>query len=337
MHVTFLHTVALGPPMIRFSGRATTGPAVELLMPVLSGSMQKVNRAGQTYGNKAELIENAYLIRLSGIPLGTVKGKYGTIRHTNPSTPNQLSILNAGSTCVFRNDRSNPTVDDFEVAWIVLDFLTGDIRNKINLDLELLLPIANTDEYEQAAALKTELEAGMKAYFVAPTTKIDVIEYALATVKNKPSSNERTTTDLTPVSFQLATFHSDYQAEPILSLFIHTVSGTDSGRRNDLQTGWQNQWIDHNTSPIPLGYTASILINPNVVFHNMLKPGMEKGGEWKVDDRRLTDKTGGVAISAKKQNPWVMQTQLISYKDMYRDYEFDYGGFTKDLKVGHST
>ncbi|KAL8758637.1 MAG: hypothetical protein Q9184_003864 [Pyrenodesmia sp. 2 TL-2023] len=327
---TIKRTMNLGAPRIKFAGGAISEPAVELLMPIKDGYREKFDEKGAMIGTRFSMPDDAFVVHFPSIRLGTVTGKYEEVKQAKDKTGANPTIRSGTSPCVFRSDYSKPTKDDFEVAWVVLNIPVDGTA--LNASVRVLLPESHP-QYSTAKGTRNAVEASVKDFFAAPgASKIDVIEYALATVKNKPQTNGSASVDLTPVRFHMASWGSSYNQKKSLSLFIETRSGSPSGKMTDLQAKWNSLWIDNNISPIPVGYSASMLINHDLAFKAMIRPGVEKNGEWKVDEERLTDKKGGVAFSMKYQPMWCVGRKSIYYSGNVRECALEIPGWHKDLK-----
>jgi hypothetical protein len=326
---TVVRTLNVGAPMIRFAGGAVSEPAAELLMPISGGSRQKEDAKGQRYGPKTAMPENAFTIRLSGIRLGTVSGKYQEIKNsTDPP------IKNSKEGCLFRSDLSKPTVDDYEVAWVVLDFPMAGSDFNVNVDVTLK---PSHVEYEKANTMVNSILGSVSDYFKKPQTKINALDYALATVKNTPQYNGGMTVDLTPVQFRMATFAASYHQERSISLFIQTISGRDSGEKNDLQVKWMGQWTglrtEENSSPVPAGYSSSLLFNHDLVYNAMIRPGLEKNNDWTLDEKQDATQSGGIGFIAHRQKAWWTSGFSYDYEAKFNNCRVEVASFTKDLKV----
>lgn len=331
--VTEVRTLELDAPLIRFAGGSTMEPALELIMPVLRGSRHVLPKPTDDPEDLkvTKMPENAFVIKLSGLRLGTVVGKYEEVKNT---TSKDLQVVSSKQPCVFRQDLSKPTADDFEVAWVVLD-IPAQGQN-IDVSAEVTLS-PNDANYKRASRMCDNVERSAKNYFKKGSEKIDLIRYALATIKNKPQFDGPISVDLTPVSFKLATFAANYTPKRVLSLFIHTINGQDAGEKANLQQRWQGQWVDNNIAPIPTGYTASILFNPELTFKSMIEPGLERNKKWDVDDERLKDKTGGIAFNARKQDTWYVSWNSFDYEDTVNFCTLAVDGWDKDLKGDPAT
>ncbi|KAL6922480.1 hypothetical protein ACHAPO_011177 [Fusarium lateritium] len=319
----------LDAPLIRFHSGEGGEPSVELTMPVMSGWRQQEDmQTGKPKGVQSEMPTNAFNIKLSGIRLGTVVGKYEEIKNTANQDATKLSIVNSKETCVFRQNLSKPTTDDFEVAWVVLDLATEGEKYTVTGEITLS---PNDPNYKKAKGLLNNVVGSAKDYF-ENGDKIDVLRYALATVKNKPQFDGAISVDLTPVSFRLATFSASYTAQRALSLLIHTQSGRDAGEKADLQTKWKGQWVDNGIAPIPDGHTASLMFNPELTFKTMIEPGLERSKAWDVDDERLKDREGGLAFNARKTRDWYVASGSFDYEDTVNFCTLYVRGWQKNFK-----
>ena len=331
-------TLELGPPRIEFEGQAVMEPAVHLVLPVEGIYYQRSDQKKSKLGEKRKQLDisNPYDVRLSGIKLGSVKGKYETVM--KPKSQGKVAsvdtlpvpIESSKKTVVFREDGTKPTQDSYEVAWVVLDFPMDGAA--LNVDM-----VSNVKPgeplHDQAFTMKNNVLGAVKSYFKDGPARIDVLEYALATIKNTPQFNGAITVDLTPVSFRFATYASSYQTS-ILSLFIHTLSGTDAGEKNDLQVKWMASWTNNKISPIPAGYTASLLISPGLALNTMLKAGLEKGGDFKVDAIK-DNKEGGLSFSARYQRSWSVPHNEYAYQAGVYECIMEIWPWNKDLKVSN--
>jgi len=322
---TVVRTLELGAPMIRFNGGAISEPALELHMPIKSGYREKERANGERYGNKIQMPVDAFLVRLTGIRLGTVAGKYEEVK--GQSDP---PVKSSQKSCVFSSNVA--AGKNVEVAWVVLDIpIEGD---NLGVNLDVTLQPSNVD-YQKANTMVNSILGSLTDYFKKPREKIDKLSYALATVKNTPlvgKDNKNITVDLTPKQFRMATFANDAAGQMrCLSLFIETASGKNAGVTDNLQTIWPAAWINSDkATPIPNGYTASILFNSDLIFNAIIKPGFEKGGDWKVEPRDTT-KEGGVAFVTKKLKPWNTSGFVHKYEATFNNCEVVVDPFSKDL------
>ncbi|KAG9251649.1 uncharacterized protein F5Z01DRAFT_692057 [Emericellopsis atlantica] len=330
-------TMELGPPRVEFGG--TTEPSVNLVLPVENIYYQKSNKEKTKIGERKKQLDvpNPFDVRLSGIRLGSVVGKYDAIMQPKQegkvANADTLSVpvLSSQKTVVFREDNTKPTDKDFENAWVVLDFPMGETALKVDVSCNVQKKSDDDEVYELAYAQTNIFRGVANSYFKDGSDKIDILEYAMATIKNIPEYNGAVTADLTPVSFRFATFKTDLQEGAALSLFIQTLSGSNSGTQMDLQGRWIGSWTKHGISPLPAGYTASILINPHLAYEAMLKPGLEKNGEFTVESI-MANKEGGISFSARYQQTWSVGTTYYDYKGKVYECRLWIDGWYADLK-----
>lgn len=307
----------LGAPLIQFPTKVFRDPVFEMHFPVLAGSTQQVDveTGEKALGEEVPLLENAYTIRLKGIRIGTVVGKYDEVKRKTERNGSTLNVQSSQNTCFFRDEsRINPE-KDFEVAWVVLDFPVEPDDLQVAVDLKLGDDVPK-DTREMAESMRPYLQRAMEVFFLEGKGKdrVDIIKYALATVKNKELPKKDIKVNLTPKSFRMAVFSADYDERGILSLFIHTVGGKDSGETRNLQALWLGQWTNNKTTPIPDSHTASLIFHPELIFDQVVAPSLMKDvdNDWKLT-RLSDDNGGGIRFQAARQKPFKTDGFRVPY------------------------
>lgn len=284
--ITRHYSLVFGAPEIQFHGATATEPSCELSMPIVSGSFTETDSKGHTDDEAYPIDDNAFRFSILGIRLGTITGKYNDISDGENRTAENLNVVSGRTTIEF------PTEEE-HTSWVVLNIpVSGDALSV------KVTPIGPSAEDLQLDA--NYLEGVLKSFFLDPRN-LDVIEYSLASVNNQQDQSADCTNDLRPVSFQFTTFSSSYHQDSILSLMIETSAGNNTGLKEDLQSSWAGQWVSNQISPIPHGYTSSIIMNPALVYSAMLGPGMKKAGYNTI---RSSSKPDGIGITATKQGRW---------------------------------
>lgn len=294
----------IGAPIIQFHGNTSKGPSCELKMVISSGTWSQLPDTEEypiaeyfpklpdgTDSTESQVIPDAFVFSISGLSLGTVVGKVGD---TKKVTPKSQKTTAGSETITFADHEA----DGDKQGWVTLDFeLSEDKKIRVDsLTIEVLPNGAlNPEEFDVANSEASELQNGMRTYLLDPT-RIDLIAYSIASVTNQVNHSKDAHADLTPKMFRMATFRSSTHAESILSLFIHVADGRDAGAiGDDLQAKWIGQWTAGrvNSAPIPIGYSASIMIHPEVVFRTMIKPGMEHHEGWGQKYKTTPTNDGG--------------------------------------------
>lgn len=323
---TVKYHLELSTPLIRFIKDAIE-PAVNLYLPVVSGFAEKVDsdtKQPLSPPQRVSLPSNSYEICLAGIKLGTVTGRYEDIKNKTERTAKTLSVKNV---CEFKD----ADIDRFEVSWVVLDF---PLKGNMNVSVEV-----KPDAKDKAAAEKKlkRVKDAAQIFFEGSDDHIDLIRHSLATVKNKrPQAQTGVTVDLTPKSFQMATYGGTYAKDSILSIFIHVAGGKNSGEKNNLQKSWEGQWVLEKIAPIPADHTASILINPELVFDLVLGPQLLKGnagGKWKLKHASPRH-GGGIAIQANWDGNFKHETFEVRPDNWQDGDSLKIAGWDVPLKVG---
>ncbi|MCJ1352729.1 MAG: hypothetical protein MMC33_002713 [Icmadophila ericetorum] len=316
------YSVKFEAPLIQFHGASAREPSCELIMPITEGFFTETPE-GQEPAPGAERYPiadspNSQRVRIMGIPLGTVTGKYQDIKDQSAGGQTRPKIKSAENPVVF--DRPSTEAEGRgQVAYVVLDLPLGD---------GLQIAVEPNNKTEDASEDARALEGPLKNFFSDPT-KIDVIEYALVRVNNDQPAGSN---DLVPDCFQMATFASHDFPDSVLSLFIKVRGSNDSGQLNNLQQKWAGQWtLDRiNACPIPKGYTASIIMNPNLVYEKLLKTGMQ--GAYNCSDKRLGDRQDGISWTAAPKKKWVVGWFSHRYRQNNDDSVLEVDGWEKDFK-----
>ena len=297
------YKLAFGPPLLQFNARAQSGPACSLKMKILKGTVQ-------FEGREAKPIKEGYTLKLNGIPLGSAQGNLvgGTVEGKPDIIP--------GSKAVFFDSSVN------EERHVVLDFpILSDSL------------VVTCEADDPSAAAKSPLTGDLfqkrfKMFFLDPE-KCRALSYSIASVNN--TSPKYGSHDLEPVSFQFATFRKGEPgadgAQTSLSVFIGVEGGDKRGVYDGLQPRWQSQWIENNNSPIPYGFTASLILSANLVFRVLLVKGF-KEANWIVEDNG--DANGnGFSLKARNQGTFSASRQAIKHG---KTSTFYISGFTAELK-----
>lgn len=316
------YSVKFEAPLIQFHGATAREPSCELIMPITEGFFTETPE-GQEPAPDAEKYPiadspNSQRIRIGGIPLGTVTGKYEDIKAQSAAGETRPQIKSAGNPVVF--DRPSTEAEGRgQVAYVVLDLPLGD---------GLQVSVEATNKTEDTSEDARTLEGPLRSFFSDPT-RIDVVEYALARVNNDQPEGPN---DLVPDCFQMATFASHDFPNSVLSLFIKVRGSVEAGQRNDLQQKWAGQWTSKriNACPIPKGYTASILMNPNLVYGELLKTGMKD--EYNCSATRLADRQDGISWTASPKAKWCVAWFSQGYRQNNDDSELTVYGWEKDFK-----
>ncbi|MCR8842608.1 hypothetical protein NQ117_02845 [Paenibacillus sp. SC116] len=176
-----------------------------------------------------EIPANTYSVEATNVPLSVINGTTGEIDDQGNIIVFEDGIINENSIIIhFRTSDSN--------------LVSFNITPEPSPDLILVLG--------------TVYLPLLATYF---KTSISEIDYALANVNNTPSTNGNL--NLTPSSFIFSSMASDDDASGVLSIYIQT-------KESQNQPGsLEPSFILNNTtySPIPQGYTASLIISNSLV------------------------------------------------------------------------
>lgn len=328
----------LGAPLVQFPAKLFREPVFNLHIPILAGSTQQMDLdTGETpLGPETPLLENAFTIILKSINIGTVVGRYDDVKGKKERNAKTLDIQGSRNKCVFKDKSGAGSQEDFEVAWVVFDFPVDPQELQVAIDLHLGED-ASKDAQQMAQSMRTCLQTAMEGYFKGGEgiDRLDIIQYALATVKDKRPPKESVSLNLTPKSFRMAAFSASYATRGVLSLFIETANGTDSGEINNLQALWLGQWTKHEISPLPDSHTASIIFHPGLVYHRLFAPFLLKNSteNWKLTPLP-EQKGGGIAFQAAYQQKLKSEVVLIPMKIPPSFWDFLPGGnITLELEM----
>lgn len=261
---TTSYKLKFGPPKLQFNSRSISGPSCSMVMDILEGT--------ETIDGETNPIDKGFALKLSGIPLGTASGKLvdGNVQGDTAIRPGQKTV--------------HFDYDEDQEAHVVLDFpLASD---GMTITCEATDPSAAATSPYAA----DDFQAAFKTFFLDPT-QVSALSYSIASVNN--TSPKGTRNDLEPQSFQFASFAQGSEARgdavTILSIFIQTKGGASTGQREGLQASWAAQWINNGMSPIPTGFTASLILSASLVYNQLLKPGLGRSS-WTCEP--LSSKSG---------------------------------------------
>ncbi|MFJ7904256.1 hypothetical protein ACIQ6V_27860 [Streptomyces sp. NPDC096198] len=150
-------------------------------------------------------------------------------------------------------------------------------------------------------------------------TKVSEVSYVLTGVNNRKPAEGNVL--LTPKSFAFAST-GDKDAG-CLSLFINVdQSGNDPGNpAPSFQPG------DQQVSPIPSGYTASIILSDDLMAKTFIKKRLEQAGF----DVTVKDQTTGSLFSLKRNVSVIAQGKETGGK--FKLSNFSYGGLTVSMQT----
>ncbi|KAF5366540.1 hypothetical protein D9758_008962 [Tetrapyrgos nigripes] len=245
---TQYYSLDLGPPLIQFQDTPNE-PTCDLTMPILSGRIWRVDTADGKVHPTTELKGGIYSIIIAKISLGTISGETeaGDIKHGN--------------------DIVEFPLDKISDEQIVINFPASG-----TLDYRITYPSDMPGNDIPWAMHENNLLVALCTYF--PAT-VKAIHYALAGINNQPPASG--VVDLIPHTFRIVTYKDNdtNPAKSYLSVLIQTRGSTVRGNTKQLQSSWNAQWVAANVNPVPVGKSASIIINNAFFVTSFITPTLK--------------------------------------------------------------
>ncbi|KAL7932792.1 hypothetical protein V8C35DRAFT_306791 [Trichoderma chlorosporum] len=305
---TTKYVVNFGPPLLQFDPKSTSVPSCSIKMAILSGTVQFSEQG------KIKQIAPGWSIELNNIPLATAAGK---ITEEGIINPDHLDLI-AGT---------KPVHFDFEeekTQHVVLGFHMDKDKVVVNP-----VPPADWDPNNLShVALNNSFKNAFLQYFVGSATNGELprcFSYSIASVNNQASEMG---VELRPEKFQFATYFGEGQFKNarLLSIFIQVHGGKGKGNTVKLQERWTTQWFDNEASPVPNGFSASLIISASLFTDVILARGF-RDSNWEVRD--ITPPEEAVAkLECRNNEQWTLAAQDHPYGDTSI---FHVDGFTANL------
>ncbi|KAJ5738164.1 hypothetical protein N7493_001319 [Penicillium malachiteum] len=294
------YDLKFGAPLVQFNAHSPGQPMCSLLMEIVEGTETVPIRVK----NPVRSMPRGWKLQLEDIPLATVRGlvSEGDAEHSD--------IVSGEKAVHF-------SLTDNEMQHVVLGFKLANTTYKLTL-----VPPASGEASESLLMKKLDLprlEKFINRYF---QNDVGALSYSIACLNNTKSDDSP---NLQPVKFQFATFKNKDRG--ILSLFIQVKGGFATGRTEELQSHWQNQWGDNGIQPIPDRFTASLLLSSDML-HRVLFQQAFKGQGWDAINLSPTNEAEN-KISARTKKQWTVPEQNYDYGI---NSKFHVDGFTLDLE-----
>ncbi|KAL7911419.1 hypothetical protein GGI35DRAFT_492685 [Trichoderma velutinum] len=287
------YVVKFGPPLLRFDPKSTSVPACHIRMEIVSGTVQ--------YGDGAKIkqIPAGWSMELNNIPLASAAGKITEEGIINPDT---LDLV-AGTKPVHFD------FDEEKTQHVVLGFHMDKEKVTVNP-----IPPKDWDPTNLShAALNASFKEAFMKYFIGEVKEGELprcFSYSIASVNNQ--TNEKGV-ELKPEKFQFATYFGDGQFKDVklLSIFVQVHGGTQKGEDRKLQERWTTQWFENETPPVPVGFSASLIISASLFTDVILARGF-RDSNWDV--RSVSPALEAVTkLECRNNGQWTLAESNYNY------------------------
>ncbi|KAK7045937.1 hypothetical protein VNI00_006932 [Paramarasmius palmivorus] len=249
---TQYYSLDLGPPLIQFQDTPNE-PTCDLTMPIVSGRIWSVDTDTGKEHPTTELEGGIYSITITKISLGTISGETeaGDIKHGND-------------------------IVEFPLDKVSDEQIVINIPASGDLDYRITYPDDMPEKDIPWAMRQENLLVALRTYF--PGT-VKAIHYALAGVSNEPPTSG--VVDLIPHAFRIVTYKDSDgdSAKSYLSVLIQTRGSTAEGNTKQLQSSWNAEWAAANINPVPVGKSASIILNNGFFITSFITPTLKGSGQ----------------------------------------------------------